>query len=126
MFGWELKMEAKYMAMEGFIYDDAIGLAVKRPKGCFAKLFTGIKNAKVKHVKRVGLKAHGTIIKLHRSKEELTKENRCKKRKKGNHPWFLCHRPWEGSIQPHGYCSKKDEKRTGEKGKVLLFVCLWL
>ena len=78
MFGWEVKMEAKYMAEKGLVYDDAVGTG-KLPKGCFARMFTSVKNAKVKNVNRIGEKAHGITIELHRSKDELTKENRGKK-----------------------------------------------
>ena len=82
--GWERKMEMEYMQLRKFEYHCGVAYEDgKVPKGCFARLFSNVKNDKVKNLNRFGKSGHGGFIKLHRDKSEITEETRGKKRKKG-------------------------------------------
>ena len=87
---WEILLEERYMVLRNIAYMEDLnesavaGTAIRRKKGCIAKLLSNVKSELVKQIQRHGAKAsHASYVTISRKREEITPENRFWKRKKG-------------------------------------------
>lgn len=110
-FKWDIVMEIAFMKAYGLIYDRSTPtyalVIARRPsfnpvlaKGCFAKVFNNVKTDVVKQMQKCSKPCfrHGWYIAISRPSLEITKENKYKKRKKGEQYYVRRHGgPREGS-----------------------------
>ena len=80
---WPVKMEEDWMCNHNLEYLGLVGKNGRPPKGCFARLYSICKCDMIKKLNRAGKSAHGGEICLQRSKQEIEKGGKGRKRKKG-------------------------------------------
>lgn len=108
---WATRLETQYMKSKQWRYN------VQNPsknirKGCFAMLFARCKVDKIKEINRWGNKTHGFEIILKRTKEDLEKTSKWKKRKKGQ---VICAFARKGK-QTFTFAEEEDSGGDDEEG----------
>lgn len=84
--GWARRMEERYLKKNGWTMDHdgpADKKSNRRSVGCFESTFNRCKTERIKRLRDAARKTHKGEIKIKRSADEITDEDRYKKRPKG-------------------------------------------